>query len=113
MGDYTKFIVNCSVKKLDDEGAEILEGDIRSKLSMLTSAYHCGGELVNISNDWHHRTDISIITQCKYGNGILQFIEWLKPQVTQGFGESEIFAMEISEYCTEPTLYCMESINDD
>ena len=96
MGDYTKLIVNCSVKKTED--VEKLEQDIRERLDFMSSAYHCGGEMLEISNEWDHRTDITLVTQTKWGNGIEDFLEWLEPQVIDGFGDEEYFAIVSCEY---------------
>lgn len=96
MGDYTKLIVNCSVKKT--ENTEELEAEIRDRVGLCTSAYHCGGELLKISNDWHHRTDITLVTQCKYSRGIDEFLQWLSPQIIDGFGDEEYYAIVVTEY---------------
>lgn len=96
MGDYTKLVVNCSVKKTD--APEKLKQEIMDRIGLCSSAYHCGGELLDINNEWHHRTDITLITQKKWGNGIKEFLEWLKPQVINGIGDEDIYAFECSEY---------------
>ena len=108
MGDYTKLIVNCSIKKT--ENTEELEAVITERIGLTTSAYHCGGELLKISNDWHHRTDITLVTQCKYGEGIDEFLEWLKPQVADGFGPNGVYAIVCSEYDEYPIIYTKEKI---
>lgn len=103
MGDYTKLIVNCSIKKT--ENTDTLKEEILSRIGLTTSAYHCGGELLDISNDWHHRTDITLVTQCKYGRGVDEFIEWLEPQVIGGFGPNDIWAIVCSEYDEKPIIH--------
>lgn len=100
MGDYTKLIVNCSVKRQDEE-------KLRNKIEEFyfsTSFYHCGGEILFIDSD-HARTNITIVSQHKYSRGIDVFLEWLKPQVIAGFGEDEIYAISCNEYQTNPTVY--------
>lgn len=100
MGDYTKLIVNCSIKKTED--TEALREEILEKLGFLgSSAYHCGGEFLHIENDWHHRTDISIISQQKYGRNIDEFLDWLRPQIVDGFGSNDTWAIVADEY-SEP-----------
>lgn len=106
MGDYTKLIVNCSVEKREDIDA--LREEILNQIILHSSAYHCGGEVLHIGNEWHHRTDITLVTQAKYGQGISEFLEWLKPQVINGFGESDIFAIEMDEYSNNPIIHKKE-----
>ena len=108
MGDYTKVIVNCAIKKIDENRIEGFRKEFLDKAYLCSSAYHCGGELLEIDNDWHHRSDITFVTQLKYGRGLEEFIEWLKPLVIQGMGENDAFALVFSEYQKEPTLYYME-----
>lgn len=108
MGDYNKLIVNCGIKKIKDEEIDSLKEGLKDKIGLCSSAYHAGGEIIHVDNDWRHRTDITIVTQCKYGRGIEEFIDWLKPQVIDGVGEGEVFAMNFSEYSVEPILYKME-----
>jgi hypothetical protein len=103
MGDYTKIIVNCSLKKTED--LESLRREIYERLPLISSAYHCGGEILQVGNEWHHRTDITLVAQAKYGRGIQEFIEWLRPQVIDGFGEGDIFAVVASEHCEIPRFY--------
>ena len=110
MGDYTKVIVNCGVKKREGEELESFKKEFLDNVYLCSSAYHCGGEVFHIDNDWHHRTDITFVTQLKYSRGLEEFIDWLRPHVTQGFGESndeggEMFAMSITEYQQSPTVY--------
>lgn len=100
MGDYTKLIVNCSVKEQDEE-------QLRNKINEFyrsTSMYHCGGELLHINSDGY-RTNITMVSQHKYSRGIDEFLEWLRPQVVDGFGEDEIYAISCTEYCKEPKVY--------
>ena len=100
MGDYTKLIVNCSVKKQDEE-------KLRSKINEFyrsSSMYHCGGEVLHIDSDCF-RTNISMVSQHKYSRGIDEFIEWLEPQVIDGFGEDKIFAISCTEYSKIPKLF--------
>jgi hypothetical protein len=98
VGDYTKIIVNCTVWGI--ESSEKFRAEILERLPLHTSAYHCGGELLQVEQDktfkakWH----VTFITQAKYGKGIKEFIEWLGPKVMDGFGSDEIFAIEIDEY---------------
>lgn len=108
MGDYTKVIVNCSTDKMNDDEIESFKTQFLDKAYLCSSAYHCGGELLEIKNDWHHRTDITFVTQLKYSRGLDEFIEWLKPKVTNGMGESDVFALSFTEYQSKPTLYQME-----
>lgn len=109
MSDYTKLIVNCSVvnnKTIEDYKAEILE-NMGGYLS--SSAYHCEGELLEVTNSSYikDKKHISLIAQNKYGRDIPGFLEWLKPQVTQGMGYNDIFAFEISEYENGLTVHSL------
>ena len=109
MGDYTKVIVNCSIKKIEDEKEiESFKDEFFGMVSSnSSSAYQCGGDIFHFCNEWHHRSSITFITQMKYGRGLEEFIEWLRPKVIQGSGDSDVFAMSFSEYQTEPTLHKM------
>ena len=103
MGDYTKLIVNCSVKTQDEKKLrESIDEFYRS-----SSMYHCGGEILHIDTD-SFRTNITMVAQYKYSIGMNEFLEWLRPQVIDGFGEDGIFAISCTEYCKEPTLYKIE-----
>lgn len=113
MGDYTKVIINCSIKKLADSEVEAFKAAFLEKAYLCSSAYHCGGELFEIQNDWHHRTDISFITQLKYGRGLEEFIDWLRPQVTNGMGDADAFGISFTEYQKEPTLYFPDQTEKD
>lgn len=109
MGDYTKLIVNCSVKKTDS--IEELKTEILDMISLTTSAYHCGGEILEVTNSWDS-TCISLITQAKYGSGIEEFLTWLKPQIVQGMGGRECYAIIINEYSDIPDIrYLSEQYN--
>lgn len=97
MGDYTKLIVNCGVKKRED--IEAFKKEIEEKLDGLcSSAYHCGGELLHIDNEWHQRTDLVIVNQFKYSRGLDEFLDWLEPMVRDGFGDEDIWAIIATEY---------------
>lgn len=111
MGDYNKLIVNCSINKIKDEDLEKYKAEFLDKIYIGSSAYHCGGELLEINNHWHHKTDITLVTQTKNGHLIPEFLDWLEPQVIQGCGYKEAWAMEWSEYQREPTIRYMR--NDD
>jgi hypothetical protein len=113
MGDYTKVIVNCSLKKMSDKDAAKLEEEILEMAGTYSSAYHCGGELIKIQNDWHHRSDLTFVTQMKYSRGLDEFIDWLRPQVIEGMGECDAFAMSFTEYQKEPTVYYKEQIYEE
>jgi hypothetical protein len=107
MGDYTKLIVNCSIRKVPDGDIESFKNEFLSNVSFSSSAYHCGGEVFEVSNDWH-RTDVTFVTQLKYSRGLEEFIEWLRPQVVDGFGEADWFALSCTEHQAEPTLYFLD-----
>ena len=98
MGDYTKLIVNCTVR--DIKSCEKFSEEILERLPLCTSAYHCRGELLEIVQDVVHKKvyHVTFVTQAKYGKGIDEFIEWLGPKVVQGFGNDSIFAFEVDEY---------------
>lgn len=105
MGDYTKLIVNASVKKMTDEEAAEFKLLLEDILQPSSSAYHCGGEIIHVGNEWRHRTDILICAQRKRGNGIEEFLAWLKPQLIDGMGEREAFALTFTEYQSSPDVY--------
>jgi hypothetical protein len=108
MGDYTKLIVNCSVKLQDEEELKLKLEEFYFSSSM----YHCGGEVLHVDSD-NFRTNITIVSQHKYSEGIEEFLSWLQPQVIDGFGKDEIFAISCTEYCTEPKIYKLnESVGD-
>lgn len=109
MGDYTKLIVNCSVKKMTDEEVLVFKDKIMGKMGLLSSAYHAGGEVLEVDNEWGHRTDVTLVTQDKYGGKLDDFLNWLAPQVTNGCGQDDAWAMTWTEYQREPDIhYLME-----
>ena len=110
MGDYTKLIVNCSIKKT--ENTDKLREEILEHIDLMSSAYHCGGEFLHIENEWHHRTDITLVTQAKYGRGIDEFLAWLTPMVTNGIGEDDVFAIVCDEYTSNPVTYKIKERNE-
>jgi len=111
MGDYTKLIVNCGLKKMTDKETESFKILVQEKLGGLcSSAYHCGGELLELDNEWHHRTDLTIVNQHKYSIGIIDFIDWLRPYVVDGMGQDEVFAMAFTEYDDIPNLFTMGGV---
>jgi hypothetical protein len=113
MGDYTKVIVNCSVKKKTEAELVKYKKEWLDNVYLCTSAYHCGGELLEFSNEWNYRTDVTFVTQLKYSQGLKEFIAWLKPQVIDGCGERGCFAMSFTEYQKEPTMYYKNSYHGD
>lgn len=110
MGDYTKVIVNCSIKRLNNEEQAKFREEFDEIMGLLTSAYHCGGELFQLYNPRYDDsiTEVVIITQDKYSRNLNKFIAWLKPKVIQGMGQGECFAMAFTEYCNKPKCYYME-----
>lgn len=99
MGDYTKLIVSCQV--------DVPEEDLRqrvSELSLNTSAYHSQEYIVSIErSDWSHREgdctfNLILVGQTKWGRGQEDFLNWLKPYVTDASGPLGIWAFQISEY---------------
>lgn len=112
MGDYTKVIVNCSIKKMSDSEIIPFTDLLRSKMGITSSAYHCGGEIIKVDNSWDHRTDVSMITQNKYGRDVFSFIEWLRPLVVEGSGQDDVYCMTFSEYCSKPTLYSLSDSDE-
>ena len=113
MGDYVKLIVNCSVaKKSDEEATEFRNQVLEAGRGLLTSAYHCGGEVCHVSNSWHHRTDLVYVCQFKYGDGLPEFLAWLEPQVIDGSGDGEAWAIVFTEYEKEPKIHYMKNKED-
>lgn len=112
MGDYNKLIVNCSLKNMSEDEIEEFKKEALERIYLSSSAYQCGGEVFELDNHWHHRTDMVLITQTKWGRNIQDFIKWLTPQATQGSGEDDVIAMEFSEYDKEPRLYKLNQTNE-
>ncbi len=106
MGDYSKLIVACSVKK--SVQAE-LEGKI-ADLGLYTSAYQSGERVVSLEPDKYSSNELNVVLvgQTKWGDGQKEFCEWLKPHVTQGSGLNEVYALSFSEYSDEPTVWKLE-----
>lgn len=102
MGDYNKLIVSCSIKK---EAKEALIEKLE-EFNLYDSAYHSSEQITSIVDD-DKEVNVILVGQRKWGDGIREFCEWLKPYVTQGSGQNEVFAMEFSEYATKPTLYTL------
>jgi hypothetical protein len=106
MGDYTKLIVNCNV--MSSKSVEDYKEQFLKQVYICSSAYHCGGETLHIENEWGALA-ITFVTQLKYSRGLDEFIEWLRPQVVDGFGRKNWFALSCTEYDDKPVLYCKGS----
>lgn len=101
MGDYSKLIVSCTVKsEIKKELTKRLED-----FKLYASAYQSQERIVSIEESEWGNLNLILIGQRKWGDGIEDFCNWLKPYVLQGSGENEVFAMEFSEYSTSPKLY--------
>lgn len=105
MGDYNKLIVACTVSgKIKDELKERVKD-----LNLYNSAYQSQEVVISIEpNDWHHREgdlNVVLVGQTKWGNGQLEFCEWLKPHVIQGSGENDVYAMSFNEYSDTPQMW--------
>lgn len=104
MGDYCKLIVSCTVSGAAEE-------ELKTKvkeLGMCVSAYQSQERIEFIEkNEWPSRGDLQVVLvgQTKYGRGQDEFCDWLRPHVTQGSGENEVFAISFSEYGDEPRLW--------
>jgi hypothetical protein len=105
MGDYNKLIVNCNLR--DVGNVEDFETEVRKRIGSTTSAYHCGGELLEV-RPYFGKYSLSLIVQCKYGRGIEDFLEWLKPNVLQGMGPAGAYAIEFTEYSAKPKVYYID-----
>lgn len=103
MGDYNKLIIACSIKA---GVKERLEAEI-SELGLCDSAYQSSEQIVSIELDKYskHELNVIIIGQTKYGNGQDAFCEWLRPYVTQGSGENDVYALSFSEYSDTPQMW--------
>ena len=104
MGDYSKVIVECTVKvKKEDLEAKV------SELGLGVSAYQSEGwatiiKPCNQDPDCEH-FDLVLVGQAKYERGVEEFLGWLKPHVIQGSGTGELYAMVISEYEYAPRCF--------
>ncbi|WP_196888826.1 hypothetical protein [Aureivirga sp. CE67] len=121
MGTYTELIFGArlkdetpkkvinSIKKLLGEEVSNAELDenFPSKCSYLIgcSAYFGVSDPVNkfyYDSGWV----LSLRFNTKnYDNEIEFFLEWIKPYIYYASGERNMYAIVISEYCTEPTIY--------
>ena len=114
MGDYTKLIVNCNVKASKEEIELALKET--GIIVGLTSAYHCGGEVLHMRAEGlsgRVMTELTLVIQAKYGRGINAFLEWLAPRVRGGSGPSDLYAIEQSEYFDTPNLYFQDKKVED
>lgn len=104
MGDYNKLIVSCTVRVPD---RKVLEQKIE-ELGLYDSAYQSQEHIESIQEStWDSKKDILnliLVGQTKYGRGQKEFLDWLEPFVVQGSGENEMWAFQMSEYCTSPTV---------
>lgn len=100
MGDYTKLIVDATVKapKADIETAV-------AKLSLYYSAYHCAGVVEKIVESPFDKNVycVTLVGQTKWGDRQNEFLDWISPFVIQGSGERDCWSMQFSEYQIEPT----------
>jgi hypothetical protein len=105
MGDYSKLIVSCTTNKglKKEQLLEKLED-----FQLYDSAYQSQEKVISIEKGREDGLEIVLVGQRKWGRGIEDFCEWLRPFVAQGSGDNDVFAMEFSEYCTSPRLYTME-----
>lgn len=109
MGDYTKLIItaelNVERKALEDKIKE---------LPLTESYYHCSGSVIQIEEVNYYDEDKRILSlilvgQTKYGKGQEEFLAWLKPFVTKGTGERELWAIQMYEYGTGCFWYMDET----
>lgn len=112
MGDYNTQIISAGIKRVDDDLLEELRSEILSRLGLCDSAYHATAPFLEIRN-WHHQTNISMITQAKYNRGVEEFLDWLEPVVIDGLGQNETWAINFSEYSNNPTMRKLNSIEED
>ena len=114
MGDYTKLIVNCEVKT--DKSNEDFREEVLEKLGghLRSSAYHCEGEGLYIGDCIiDGRKTILLANQHKYSDGIDEFLDWLEPNVTQGFGAEDYWAIIATEYGGFETRKLREKSNEE
>jgi hypothetical protein len=106
MGDYKKLIVACNVKK---EVKAKLEEEVE-ELGLYQSAYHSQEVVISIEEqeNWSKQLNVVLVGQTKWGNGQDEFLNWLKPHVTQGSGTTDVFAIQFDEYSDEPKLWKMD-----
>jgi hypothetical protein len=106
MGDYTKLIVNCTLKE------RVTKEKILSQLngSLSSSYYHCQGELLEIDDE----NNLTLVNQHKYSNGIEGFLYWLKEEIgiSEGIGERGLYAIVVREW-GEPELHFLEKREED
>lgn len=102
MGDYSKLIVSCSIKK---EAKELLV-DKLEEFQLYESAYH-SSETATVMEDDGKEVNIVLVGQRKWGDGIDDFCDWLRPHVTQGSGENDVYAIVFDEYSGLPKLYTL------
>lgn len=105
MGDYNKLIVSCNVKS--EIKKELL--DKLEDFQLYDSAYQSQECITSIEENRRGKGGLNVILigQRKWGDGIKEFCNWLRPFVLQGSGENDVFAMEFSEYSISPILYEM------
>lgn len=103
MGDYTKVIVNCNLKNVDN--LEEFESKIQEIITIgLDSAYQCSGDVFElVRGDWN--TTLVIVTQAKYSRGVEELAKFLLPYVSQGFGENDTYLIAYTEDCINPKQY--------
>jgi len=101
VGDYTKLIVDADVKG----ELNILEQKV-DELGLCTSGYHSEGLVKQITPALNQRFfNLVLVGQTKYGRGQEEFLQWLSLHVVKGSGPDEIWAFQISEYCSEPRIW--------
>lgn len=111
MGDYVKLIIDAEVRV----SREALEHKL-DELPLCVSAYHSEGFVKEIQAPEYGDKDrfmLVVVGQTKYGRGQEEFLNWLKPFVTQGSGPSEIWAFQINEYTSKPTVWEMHPETTD
>lgn len=127
MGDYMECILGCSIKNTK-EVVDIMNYLLSTEKNKTTPdnypflisgtrihwMFNSGGSYYFGANSGEHRFFYDEISNCwrlnarfniKIGEDIDTFLQWLKPFITQGSGEREMYAIVISEFQSEPTIY--------
>jgi len=113
MGDYNKLIVSCTVNGSIKEELQVKI----EELELGTSAYQSQEHTISIKpGSWDHiknHLEVILVGQTKYGRGQSEFCEWLRPNVIQGSGRNDVFAISFSEYSDTPTLWKISNYEEE
>lgn len=114
MGDYNTHIYTGAVKKMTADELAMFEKEVEGRMPNHFSAYHSVAPVIAFDNTWDHETRFTFVGQCKTtrNDDVVEFENWLRPQVTDGVGQSAAWSMCFTEYCNLPMVQFIKEWED-